>query len=467
MSVAEAAELSTARPLDDPQLIAIVNPEVARDVAAELPESLSGLLREFNAEAAPLFPPPPEGLEPPPRLLPSYEFESNEAAMLARFLQIGAPPAALVELADHVRALPWITRSYIKPAPQPAAGVTAHGRGSAPPTDADQQHLGPAPEGVDAEYAWSIDGGTGSGIQVFDLEAAWLTSHECLAGRPDQVVGRQTPNQAWRDHGTAVLGLVGATAQIRGISPEAELRCISLEEFDTARAIYEATLACRAGDIILIEWHRPGPLWPGAGEDGFIPTEWWDDEFVAIQNATSRGVIVVEPAGNGGGSLLHPIYDQAPAPGISWRSPFARGPKDSGAILVGAGAAPLGSAEPDRSRLTFSNWGEPIDAQGWGENVVTSGYGDRYRPIPDVEQGRYTGKFAGTSSGGAMVAGVLASVQGVLAAAGRPPLTFLGARQWLRATGSPQVDAPGRPAVERIGNRPDLRQLIEQMLLSP
>jgi hypothetical protein len=30
----------------------------------------------------------------------------------------------------------------------------------------------------------------------------------------------------------------------------------------------------------------------------------------------------------------------------------------------------------------------------------------------------------------------------------------------LRATGSPQQDAPGRPATERIGNRPNLRQLI-------
>ncbi len=34
------------------------------------------------------------------------------------------------------------------------------------------------------------------------------------------------------------------------------------------------------------------------------------------------------------------------------------------------------------------------------------------------------------------------------------------ARSWLRATGSPQQDEPGRPATQRIGNRPDLRQLI-------
>ena len=40
-------------------------------------------------------------------------------------------------------------------------------------------------------------------------------------------------------------------------------------------------------------------------------------------------------------------------------------------------------------------------------------------------------------------------------------MTPATARAWLRATGSPQQDEPGRPATQRIGNRPDLRALIQ------
>ena len=39
-------------------------------------------------------------------------------------------------------------------------------------------------------------------------------------------------------------------------------------------------------------------------------------------------------------------------------------------------------------------------------------------------------------------------------------MTPATARSWLRATGSPQQDEPGRPATQRIGSRPDLRALI-------
>jgi hypothetical protein len=42
-------------------------------------------------------------------------------------------------------------------------------------------------------------------------------------------------------------------------------------------------------------------------------------------------------------------------------------------------------------------------------------------------------------------------------ARGRPVLTPAQVRNCLRSTGSPQRDAPGRPATQRIGNRPDVR----------
>jgi hypothetical protein len=104
-----------------------------------------------------------------------------------------------------------------------------------------------------------------------------------------------------------------------------------------------------------------------------------------------------------------------------------------------------------------------VDCQGWGREVTTTGYGD-------LQGGNnrdlwYTDTFAGTSSASPIVVGVLACVQGILRAHGKPLLTPASARTLLRSTGSPQEDAPTRPSTQRIGNRPNLRQIIDQLVL--
>ena len=76
-----------------------------------------------------------------------------------------------------------------------------------------------------------------------------------------------------------------------------------------AAAIRAAADALSAGDIILIELHRPGPGASGSGQDGFIAMEWWPGEFDAIRYASNKGVMVVEAAGNGSRNLDDPIYN--------------------------------------------------------------------------------------------------------------------------------------------------------------
>ncbi|RKH88714.1 hypothetical protein D7Y13_41260, partial [Corallococcus praedator] len=228
-------------------------------------------------------------------------------------------------------------------------------------------------------------------------------------------------------------------------------------------AIRRAADLLGAGDVILIELHRPGPLATGVGQEGFIAIEWWPDDYDAIQYATSRGVIVVEAAGNGAQDLDAPAYD-VPQPGFppGWSNPFRRGARDSGAILAGAGAPPRGTHGhdhgPDRSRLDFSNFGAAVDAQGWGREVTTTGYGDLQGG--GNEDLWYTDGFSGTSSASPIVVGALSCLQGVRRAQSTALMTPMEARALLRSTGSPQQDAPGRPASQRIGNRPDLRQLL-------
>jgi hypothetical protein len=178
--------------------------------------------------------------------------------------------------------------------------------------------------------------------------------------------------------------------------------------------------------------------------------EFWDINFDAIKYATSLGIIVVEAAGNGSRDLDNPIF----------QNKFSRSFRDSGAILVGAGAPPSGNHGPDRSRLGFSNWGTIVDAQGWGREVVTTAYGDLQG---GGENNWYTTQFSGTSSASPIIVGAIACLQGIRRSRGEPPLTFSQLRNLLHTSGSPQQDAPGRPSTQRISNRPDLKQMINRL----
>jgi hypothetical protein len=217
--------------------------------------------------------------------------------------------------------------------------------------------------------------------------------------------------------------------------------------------------------VILLEIHRPGPNTPDPpqGQLGFIAIEWWPDDFAAIKYAVAKGIVVVEAAGNGFENLDDPVYN-VPGTGFppGWTNPFNPANQSSGAVIVGAGAPPPGTNNvdhgPDRSRLNFSNHGSRVDAQGWGREVVTTGYGNLQGGTS--EDLWYTNNFSGTSSASPVVVGALTNLQGIILAQGRPPLTSFEAITLLRATGSPQQDAPGRPISQRIGNRPDLRALV-------
>lgn len=277
--------------------------------------------------------------------------------------------------------------------------------------------------------------------------------------------GTQLDDLTWRNHGTAVIGEFGGDRTgfgVTGICPDANVQAISIGDLGSAPAIRQAANRLNPGDILLIELHRPGPRATGQGQEGFIAIEWWPDDFDAIRYATSRGIIVVEAAGNGAENLDDPIYN-TPEAGFpsTWTNPFNRSNRDSGAI-VGAGAPPPGTHDqdygPDRSRLDFSNWGAVVDVQAWGREVTTCGYGDLQGGTNEDEW--YTDQFSGTSSASPIVVGALGCAQGVIRAQGKSPLTPAEARNLLRATGSPQQDAPGRPISQHIGNRPDLRQMI-------
>jgi hypothetical protein len=438
--------------------------------AGENVSDLNRLLARHGATMTPIFGPTEERVMA--RLAALGDAAQAQMEDLSVFYRVEAPPERLEQLREQLASSELVEAAFLKPAVElPAINDMAAAPEEPPPATPDftarQIYLDAPPSGIDARWAWTQSGGRGRDIRIIDIEGNWRFTHEDLTQNQGGVVGgNPIAGVDWTNHGTAVLGEYSGdvnTIGIVGISSDAIASAIAHGGIGSAAAINQAATRLRAGDVMVLEMHRPGPRHNFASRPdqlGYIAVEWWPDDFAAILNATSRGIIVVEAAGNGAENLDDALY-QTPGAGFpaGWRNSFRRSNRDSGAIVVGAGAPPPGTHGrnngPDRSRLDFSNWGALIDAQGWGREVTTCGYGD-------LQGGSnqdlwYTDTFSGTSSASPIVAGAIACVQGMAKAKGRPVLTPAQVRNCLRSTGSPQQDAPGRPATQRIGNRPDIR----------
>ncbi|KFN03917.1 serine protease [Bacillus clarus] len=414
---------------------------------------------------------------------------NKETQELSKFYKAFVPDEQIEDLVVKLLNNSEIEGAYIKPSAELSRLATNtlvnDSTNSVISFINNQGYLGNAPEGINVHSAWNLPGGKGAGVNIIDIEGAWRFSHEDLKDNQGGVIDNSSvADLHLRNHGTSVLGVMSGDDNsfgITGICPEAKIRAISvfdkngnISEKSTSNAIVQAANLLKSGDIILIEIHRPGPRFhfqSPKGQSGYIPIEWWPDDLAAIQYATSRGIVVVEAGGNGSENLDDPLYNK-PAVGFpsTWTNPFNRKSSDSGAIVVGAGAPPPGTHGrnhgPDRSRLFFSNYGSMFDAQGWGDEVTTTGGINQSQG--DLQGGSnedtwYTDKFNGTSSAAPIIAGTIACLQGILLARNKAPLTPRNMRNLLRNTGSLQQDASMSPKTQRIGNRPNLEQLIRAL----
>lgn len=324
-----------------------------------------------------------------------------------------------------------------------------------------QGYLDPAPMGMDVRYAWTLPGGRGENVRIVDIEFNWNLNHNDLATATSNlfvyVKGIDPLPEVNLNHGAAVLGEIVAAPDdigVTGIAHKAQLGLINpLTEGSNPKvgdAINKALQHLEAGDVILLEQQSfNGPRLDPTNGRGLLPIEFDSGVFSAIKEATRRGIIVIEPAGNGFENLDDPIY----------KGLFDRRKKDSGAIIVGSATPPAGiyGPGPDRVRTPESNYGSRVDVQGWGRQVTTCGYGDLRHD--QGENNWYTIDFGGTSSAAAMVAGAVAVLQSIIKERGEPPLTPAQMRQLLVITGTPNAG----PANQNIGPRPNLRAALEAL----
>ncbi len=414
------------------------------------------------------------------------------------YRQVSAPDEKLELLREELRTHPAIETAYIKNPAVPAnLGFVEFTQNkpsevittTTPDFTSRQAYLNEAPIGIDARFAWSIPGGKGTGIKIIDCESNWNFVHEDLGTNCKGVI-IGTPVEKDDNHGTAMLGMIAALHNgfgVNGIAPEATIFGAVTDSdclLCTSKLILEASCLLAPGDIILLELQRHGPCSPDTENSGrgFLPIEWWPDDFCAIAHATSKGIIVVEAAGNGYQNLDCMLYD-IPLRDFPkyWSNPLASGGRNSGAIMVGAGDPPrgihgrdhderyqYGEIYSDRVRCIYSNFGTRVDCQGWGFEVTSLGIGDLQPglPLPDgFDHNRlYTDLAAGTSSASAMIAGALACVQGAVSAAGKAFIKPTEMQLLLRSTGALQQNARGRPVTERIGTRPNLREILGKVL---
>ncbi|MEM9206530.1 MAG: S8 family peptidase [Pseudomonadota bacterium] len=469
----------------EPELIAVAKPGAVLRAENESVRSEAGLptagvekkLSKYNALLRPLFGPTEERVDA--MVLGQEAVASAPLVQLSNFYRVDAAPKDLEKIQKDMLDEDLFEGVYIKPPVEPADEINLmEAMPDAPPSStADfsgrQIYLNPAPEGIDAKWAWTQSGGRGHGVNIIDIEGAWRFTHEDLMQRQGGVVGGNVIDGVrWRNHGTAVLGVYGADINgfgVQGICSDAITSAVSHGGIGSASAINTAASRLRAGDIMLLEMHRPGPRHDFTfrnDQRGYVAIEWWPDDFAAILNACRKGIIVVEAAGNGAEDLDDDLYE---TPGFgfpaSWSNSYRRQNRDSGAVVVGAGAPPPGTHGrdhgPDRSRLGFSNYGAIVDAQGWGREVTSCGYGDLQGGTN--EDLWYTDRFSGTSSASPIVVGAIGSLQGMAKARGRAVFSPGEIRQALRTTGSPQQSAPSRPKSQRIGNRPNMRELAQTL----
>ena len=262
----------------------------------------------------------------------------------------------------------------------------------------------------------------GQNTEVAVVEFSAYVEHEDLAGEvvaePQQTQVLVISDPLNPNHGTAVLGIIGAARNsigVTGIAYGAALSfypTVSVEEGSRLEnALTNALIDLEEGDVINMSI--------GFGGGNTIVTS--PTVFTLVSVGTAAGITSVCSAGN----------DASPCV----TSPDGEG--DSGAIIVGAcwpgfqvgqltDAISIPGPFPGNNycRLNFSNFTDleddngSVDVAAWGTGVTSIGYGDLFNgdnssadPLQVNKLRSYTSQFNGTSAAAPIIAGWCSRLQ--------------------------------------------------------
>jgi hypothetical protein len=341
-----------------------------------------------------------------------------------------------------------------------------------------QKYLNAAPAGIGAQSAWA-KGADGTGTNIIDLENGWFLNHADLPSGITLLAG--TNGQESFSHGVAVLGMIVGLDDnfgIVGAAPKAQARVISyFDPHDKSKAnpvkrvedrILKASAALSSGDVLQLEVQFQGLI---GKVKTFLPVEFEPLVLKAIQNATGRGVIVVEAAGNGGnypnaatkkvdhhGTDLDTFVDKKGKKVLSRSTPADF--QESGAIMV-AGSTSAAPHAPHKSL----NFGSRIDCYAWGDDIVTCFWDSKQPKARDLYMGiglYWKEPFGGTSGACPIIAScclLMQHLQAILKPKGRPAGKIKSTD--MRAILSKGSNGTGSAnTTDRIGVMPDFAKII-------
>jgi hypothetical protein len=335
--------------------------------------------------------------------------------------------------------------------------------------------------GIEARCVWKKSY-TGQGIRFADVEQGWYLTHSNLPplsqppnpeeNLPPPPTTTSTNQITPQSHCCEALGVVLGTGL--GVAPSATVAAprgvatcnpgdaqvfsetypsgqLSMSAIATATGIQTDSPpgTARLVDVLLVECQG------SVGGSQWVPVEIYPSSFQVINAATSAGVVVVEPAGDGGQWLDGLVIDSTTQMTFDTT---AAGFQDSGAIIVGAADAqtpdatdptiqsgkfpPLGGSNANSGTCT----GSRVNLFAWGNSVYTSmppnTYGDSQLNL--------------TSSASAIVAGAAMIVQDMAIAITKKPLSATAVRTALATNGTCSAD----PANDDIGVMPNLREIL-------
>lgn len=310
-----------------------------------------------------------------------------------------------------------------------------------------QRYFYPAPEGVGLFSAWANPGAKGTGTRVMVYDNNYRASHEDLPNLFYTTGGNPVDEQ----HGTAVLGIIGAKHNGLGMKGGVYEAEVGFQQAASAGGSHANNLLNGAmqmgyGDVLVTEVGRKVNALGfscdcNPTQANTVPIEFYPAEYQVIEQVIAAGITVVEAAGNGCVDFDDPVFQDM----------FNTDLQDSGAIWAGASLA------DQRSPTCYSNSGSRVNLHAWGEQVATLLFlrDDEVALFDEGLDRRYGPNFGGTSSAAPIIAACAASVQGQAGATILGPLSPLEVRSLLMETGQPQTGELNRP----IGAMPNMENI--------